>query len=241
MPYEPPMKVTATEYRVRVQEIEGILRPPESPKLKIPYEPKIMKLKDGSELVIRQATIDEAPRILKAIKPYFEVDKDFYDIVSVRTYAEVLGWLRKRIKDHFILIGIREGTLVGIANARLWNDDIVISLHTMAFVRGLNVGPIMYLAKMEHSFDFLGAKEWWATYESYIGFKTWAIKLAQQQKPWPEYQHELGGARVYYNTKYDWEHYIKPHYKHWIEGIRPVPKEVLEKTKDFKVIEEPIV
>lgn len=91
MPYEPPMKVTTIEYKIKVQEIEGILRPPEPPKLKIPYKSKVMKLKDGSKLNIRQATIDEAPKVLRAIKPYFEVYKDFYDIVSVRTYAEVLG------------------------------------------------------------------------------------------------------------------------------------------------------
>jgi len=34
-----------------------------------------MKLKDGNELIIRQAAIDEAPKILRTIKPYFEVDK----------------------------------------------------------------------------------------------------------------------------------------------------------------------
>ena len=111
---------------------------------------KIIKLKDRSVLIIKQAIVGKAPKILRTIKPYLEVDKDFYDIVSVRTYAEVLGWLRRRIKDHFILIGIREGTLVDLANARLWNDDIVISLHTIAFVRRckkIKCGPNNVLSK----------------------------------------------------------------------------------------------
>jgi hypothetical protein len=61
------------------------------------------------------------------------VDHDFYDIVGARVYAEVLGWIRNRLKDPYQLIGVIDGHVVAFWNGRLMNEDINISLHSMAF------------------------------------------------------------------------------------------------------------
>ncbi len=238
MSLEPPCPVSATEYVMKVKDIEPNLRPLESPILKEkPYSPKTITMKDGSKMVVRQAKLEEAPTVLKAVKPYMDVEKDFYDIVAVRTYGEILAWYRHRIKDHYLLLGLINGELVGLVNARLWNKDIAISLHTMAFKRGLGVGPALYFSKVEYAFDTLGVKEWWATFESYIGITHFSWNWGKKQKPWPEYQHELGGARVFYLTKEDWELFAKKRFPYFI-GERPVPKDLLEQAEKFKIPEK---
>ena len=77
------------------------------------------------------------------------------------------------MKDRYCLIGVLDHELAAIANARLMNDRVAISLHTMTFKRGAGIGAIMYLAKMEHAFDCLGLDGCWATYESYTGIRYW--------------------------------------------------------------------
>ena len=49
-----------------------------------------------------------------------------------------------------------DGTLVGMVNGRLMNEDIGISLHTLAIDRGLRVGAHLFAAKMEHHIEYLG-------------------------------------------------------------------------------------
>jgi hypothetical protein len=49
-----------------------------------------------------------------------EVDRDFYDIVGARVYAEILGWARKRLKDPFHLIGLIDVCWAGLANGRFY-------------------------------------------------------------------------------------------------------------------------
>ena len=68
------------------------------------------------------------------------MDHDFYDIVGARVYSEVLGWYRKRLKDPYTLVGLVDGVWAGFANGRLMNEDINISLHTMALIRGGRIG-----------------------------------------------------------------------------------------------------
>ena len=70
-------------------------------------------------------------------------------------------------------------------------------------------------------FDYMGVKEWWATYESCTGLRYWALKLAQNEKPYPQAQHELGGGRIYYNTRDDWERFVKPEClkKSWVSVL----------------------
>lgn len=236
MSYKPPCPVTLEEVKVRVEDLEPILRPPRSPLLAKEYPPRLLRLPDGEQMVVRMATPDDTQVILKTTRSIMDVEKDFYDLVASRVYAEVLSEHRKRVKDYYCLIGVLEGELAAIANARLWDNKVAISLHTMTFKRGAGIGAIMYLAKMEHAFENLGIEEWWATYESYTGFRYWGLGLAQFQKPYPQVQHELGGARVFFNTKEQWHSFVKPKYEKRL-GERPVPSDVLNQSLKPKMPE----
>lgn len=238
MSFEPPEPVSRMEYTIKVQDLEATLRPPDTPAFKgKEYPPKLVTLKDGTKLIVRPARRDEIPLLLKAVRPYFDVAKDFYDIVAVRTYGEILAWQVYRIKDCYTLLGIVGDELVGLVTFRMWNENLAISLHTMSFKRGVDVGPALYFAKVENAFDVLGAKEWQATFESYIGVRVFGIEWAKKQKPWPEVQHELGGARVFYLTKDDWDHFIKIKYARYL-GERPPPKDLLEKSSALRMPEK---
>ena len=230
--YEIPVRTTLKDgkYSVYAQWVEAFLRPPRSPLLDRPYEPKVVELRNGRKMVIRMDTEKELPLILDVLRDMInmQVDVDFFDLVAARTYAEILAILRKRIKDEWVMIGVLDdGTLAGQVNARLWNDKIAISLHTIVFKRKIGAGLPLYLAKMEYAFETLGVEEWWPTFESYYGFREFVLKLGTHQKPYPEYQHELGGATVFYNTKDDWYNYIKPSWKNLL-GTRPVPEDLLK-------------
>jgi hypothetical protein len=155
MSYKPPCPVTLEEVKVHVEDLEPILRPPKSPLLAKEYPPRLLKLPDGKLMVVRMTTPDDTQVILKTTRSIMDVEKDFYDLVASRIYAEVLSEYRKRVKDYYCLIGVLEGELAAIANARLWDDKVAISLHTMTFKRGAGIGAIMYLAKMEHAFENL--------------------------------------------------------------------------------------
>lgn len=235
---EPPEKVSQEKITFDVRELEPLLSPP--PSTMPPFEPCYIKLKDGSEMVIREAKKEEAPEMLKYVKKMLDVDHDFYDIVGVRIYSEILGWVVNRLKDPFQLVGLIDGEWVGFANGRLFKDDIAISLHSLALRRGLRIGAIMYYAKAQYAFDALGQKEWWATYESYNGFKRWGIGMAQPSYPWPEYQHELGGARVFYIRKDYWDNVIKKYLLDLVKGdlVRPVPEELIKKNENLVLPKE---
>jgi len=228
--------VTLQEVKINVEDLEPILRPPESPLLARKYEPRLLKLPDGKRMVVRMATTDDIPVILKTTRSIMDEQKDFYDLVASRVYAEIMSWYRKRVKDHYCLVGVLEGELAAIANARLWDEKVAISLHTMTFKRGAGIGALMYLAKMEHAFENLGMEEWWATYESYTGIRYWGLGLAQFQKPYPQIQHELGGARVFFNTKDQWHSFVKPKYAPRL-GERPVPSDLLKQSQNLKMPE----
>lgn len=86
---EPPEKVSQEKITFDVRELEPLLSPP--PSTMPPYEPSYVTLKDKSEMVIRAARRDEVPKMLEFIKKMIDVDHDFYDIVGVRVYAEILG------------------------------------------------------------------------------------------------------------------------------------------------------
>ena len=214
MRLEPPEKVSEEQLTIDVREIEPLLQAP--PMDLKPFPDAMVKLKDGRTLYIREAKLEEAPINARHIKKYMTVDHDFYDIVGARVYAEILGWYRQRLKDPYTLVGLIDGLWVGFANGRLMNEDINISLHTMALARGGRIGAIMYYAKAYYGFEILGNKEWWATYESYNGWMRWGLGMAQPSYPWPEYQHELGGARVYYVTKKYWDAAVKKYVKQMV-------------------------
>jgi hypothetical protein len=205
--FDLPEKASEESLNIDCREIEAMLQGP-AMKLK-PWPGAQVKLKDGRILFIREARVEEAPKMLTYMEKIMHVDHDFYDIVGARVYAEILGWYRHRIKDPYQFVGLIDGKWAGFANGRLMNEDINISLHTMALQRGGRIGAVMYYAKAYYGFEMLGMKEWWATYESYNGWMRWGLGMAQPSYPWPDVQHELGGAKVYYVTKKYWDQLIK--------------------------------
>lgn len=207
MRLSPACETSKDTMTFNVREIEPLLQ---SPTLDLkPWPGAIVKLKDGRILYIREARLEEAPVMAEYVKKILEVEYDFYDVVGTRMLAEITGWRRKRLKDPYVLVGLIDGVWVGFANGRLMNEDINISLHTMTFMRGGLIGALMYYAKAYYAFEILGNKEWWAAYESYYGWMRWGFGMAQPSYPWPEYQHELGGARVFYVTKEYWDVAVK--------------------------------
>lgn len=207
MRLELPTKVSQETITIDVREIEPLLQAP--PMDLKPWPGAMVKLSDGRTLYIREAKMEEVPMMLEYMKRMLDVEHDFYDIVGARVYSEILGWYRKRLKDPYTLVGLIDGLWAGFANGRLLSEDINISLHTMALVRGGRIGAVMYYAKAFYGFEILNNTEWWATYESYNGWLRWGLGMAQPSYPWPEYQHELGGARVYYITKKYWDTTVK--------------------------------
>ncbi|MHC1740479.1 MAG: N-acetyltransferase [Anaerolineaceae bacterium] len=222
MKYDLPEKATEETLNIDCREIEAMLQ---GPKLDMkPFPGAQIKLKDGRILFIREARIEEAPKMMTYMEKLMHVDHDFYDIVGARVYSEILGWYRHRLKDPYTLVGLIDGMWAGFANGRLMSEEINISLHTMALLRGGRIGAAMYYAKAYYGFEILGSEEWWATYESYNGWMRWGLGMAQPSYPWPDVQHELGGAKVYYVTK-----------KYWDQSVKKYVQQMVGSELDFNV------
>jgi hypothetical protein len=200
-------------------DIEVYLRPPEMEAP--PYPPKVITLATGKQMVVRQVNRDAVPILLSAVKPTLEIERDYYDIVGARVYAELLGWYRFRVRDEFCLIGQIDGLLVGIVNTRSYSPQVDISLHTLAIERGLRIGAHLFAAKMEYSIEYLGREEVLITAESPIGFRRWMIEYELEKR---DGQHELGGATPYALTR---KLYFR-NKERLVAGERPVPPELLE-------------
>ncbi len=166
------------------------------------------------------------PMLLNAVRPTVTIERDYYDIVGARLYAELLGWYRYRVRNEYCLVGQVDGYLVGLVNGRMMNKDIGISLHTLAIDRGLRVGSHLFASKMEHHIEYLGQKEVWITAESPIGFRRWMIEYGLEKQT--DVQHELGGATSYRLSR-DLYFETKPRL---VAGTRPVPKELLAKAME---------
>lgn len=235
---KPVVPISFEEFKFGVDEIEEFLRgaPPDE-RFQKPYAPKTYKLKTGEPVIIRPVEKSEAPAMLQTLKRLIDpaYDRDYYHLVAVRTYSEILAWAQNRIKDAYVIAATNEeGELMGIVNHRFVNEDIVMSLHTIVFKRAERLGIMLYAAKIEHAFDFVGAKEWWATFESPFGYRM-GFRLQHAMKPWPEIQHELGGGRVFYLTKERWDKVVKPDLiQRGLMGERPVPEDLLRKTIPLK-------
>ena len=225
---DPPTEVSQDHINLDVREIEPLLQGPAMNFA--PWPGATIELKDGRTLYIREATLDEAPELMGYMKQVMETEHDFYDVVGARVHAELAGWYRKRLKDPYTLVGLIDGEWVGFCNGRLMNEDVNISLHTMALARGARIGAIMYYAKSYYTFEILGQKEFWATYESYNGWHRWGLGMAQPSYPWPEVQHELGGAKVYYIRKNYWDSTVKNYLRQMVGAdlVFDVPAEVVE-------------
>ena len=201
-------------------DLEAVLRAPalEMP----PYPPKMITLANSKKMIVRQVKREEVPVLLQAVRPTIDIPRDYYDIVGVRLYAELLGWYRFRVRNEYCLVGQVDGYAVGVVNGRMMDKDIGISYHTLAIDRGLRVGAHLFAAKMEHHIEFLGQQEVWITAESPIGFRRWMIEygLIEQEGV----QHELGGATSYKLTR---EIYFETKAR-LVAGTRPVPEDLLE-------------
>lgn len=210
-----------------VDKMEQSLRPVELPMK--PYPPKVISMANGDKLVIRQISREEVPHILEAVKPLMTVEKDFYDIVASRLYAELLGYHRYRVKNEYCLIGTIDGIIVGIVNGRMVDEKVGMSYHTMALKQGLRIGAQLFAAKMEYHLDILNQEEVWIVAESPNGFKRWMIEYELESRP--EIWHELGGVPTYVLTRALWER----HRADKLAGRRPVKEELL------KTAENPIL
>ena len=238
MKLQPPENVSQQQITIDVSEIEPLLQAP--PMAVKPWPESMIKLSDGRILYIRQAQLEDVPLMLEYMKKVMEVERDFYDIVGARVYAEILGWARCRIKDPFHLIGLIDGVWAGLANGRFMNEEIAISLHTMAFARKGRIGWAMYYAKTYYALEVAGCKEWWSTFESYNGWRMAGLEMAQPTYPWPENQHELGGARIYYVTKKYWDSTVKAFARQMIGNDLEfnIPDEVKKANAIFRLPDE---
>jgi len=203
-----------------IDKMEEQLRPLEEFE-NVEYPAKYITLATGEKMVIRQVSREEAPIALEAIKPLMDVEKDFYDIVAARMYAEILGFMRYRVKDEYLFLGTINGEIVGIVNGRSVSAKLGMSYHTIAIRQGLRLGAQLFAAKMEYHFDFLNQDEVMIVAESPNGFKRWMIEYELESRP--EVWHELGGVPTYVLTRELWE----KHKSVKCTGRRPVPDELM--------------
>lgn len=213
--------LTSEEERM-IDELEAMLRPPVLPMA--PYPPKSVLLASGEIMVVRPALMEEVDLMLKVIQPLSGVPRDFYDIVSARLYAELLGWKTYRVRNEYCLVGVIDGVLAGIVNGRLFDEKHGVSFHTLTLKRGLRVGSHLFASKMEHHIEFLGQDEVWIVAESPIGHRRWMIEYPLEKKF--EVQHELGGAPAWVLTR---DTYFKAKSR-LVTGTRPVSDELLAKS-----------
>lgn len=204
-------------------DVEKILRPINNPIP--PFPPKYMKLASGDEMVIRQVGREDIPDILRYVEPLIHVERDYYDIVAVRLYSELLAYYRYRVQDEYVLVAQIDGELAAVVNGRLLTKDVGMSYHTVALRRGLRVGAHAFAAKMEYHIDIIGQKEVLVVAESPIGFRRWMIEYGLEKRF--HMAHELGGVPSWSLTKALFDQARDT----VVVGRRPVPPPLLEKAK----------
>ena len=204
-------------------DLEKILRPHDSPMP--PFPAKYMTIASGEEMVIRQVSREEIPDILQYIEPLMHVERDFYDIVASRVYAELLAYYTYRVQDEYVLIAQIDGEIAAIVNGRMVNSEIGMSYHTMALRRGLRIGAHAFATKMEYHLDILKQGEVLIVAESPIGFRRWMVEYNLEKRF--NIPHELGGVPSWSLTK---ELFDRARDK-LVVGRRPVPIHLLEKAK----------
>jgi len=213
-----------------MSQLEEILRPPE--RELPPYPAKFIVLASGEKMVIRQARREEVPILLPDVAALTTVERDYYDIVAARAYAELLGWLRYRVRDEYCLVGLIDGVLVGLVNGRSLSGKVGVSFHTIAMKRGLRVGAHLFAAKMEYHIEYLNQSEVYIVAESPIGFRRWMIEYGLEKRP--QVHHELGGVMswsltrdLYFDSK-----------DRLVVGERPLSEDLTEKSKVITPVEE---
>ncbi len=237
MKIEFPTPVTKEDMTIDLREIEAILQ---GPAMDLPAIPEAtVTLKDGRIVYIRGIQDSDIDPMLGYLEKVMKVEKDFYDIVGVRVYGEVLALRRKRLKDAFTMVGLVDGEWLGFANGRAWDKDVAVSLHTLTFSRRARLGWPMYYVKTYYAMELLKVQEWWSTFESYNGWRMAGLSMAQPTKPWPQYQHELGGAKIFYLNQDMWQSRIKNYIREVIGGDMNfnVTDEVRKANENFRVPE----
>lgn len=205
-------------------DLEKILRPVDTPLE--PFPAKYVTLANGEDMVIRQVDRDEIPDLLPHVEPLMHVERDYYDIVAARVFAELLAYYRYRIQDEYVLVAQINGELAAIVNGRRVDANTGMSLHTLSFRRGVRVGAHAFAAKMEYHIDILGQKEVLIVAESPIGFRRWMIEYNLEKRF--HVAHELGGVPSYSLTKEIFDRARGS----LIVGRRPVPEHLLSKAKE---------
>ncbi len=160
------------------------------------------------------------PTLLKVVHPTLFIDRDYYNVVGARVYAELLAWQYYRVQNEFCLIGQVDGILAGLVNSRMYTQGTGMSLHTLAIDRGLRIGAHLFAAKMEHHIEYLGQDEVLIVAESPIGFRRWMTEYGLEPTTIP---HELGGAPSYRLTR---DLYFASKDR-LVVGDRPVPEDLL--------------
>ncbi len=200
-------------------DLEQVLRPVDSPMP--PYPAKWVTLASGEPMVIRQVGRDDVPTLLEHVEPLLGVERDFYDIVAARVYAELLAYFRHRVQDEYVLVAQIDGELAAIVNGRQVRPGVGMSLHTLALRRGLRIGAHSFAAKMEYHIDILGHDEVLIVAESPIGFRRWMIEYQLGRRF--ETPHELGGVPSYALTRALFDRARDK----LVVGRRPVPEDLL--------------
>ncbi len=230
-----PCKTRKNKYTLSVEKLEGLFSVPSvMPEWKPMYAE--LSLRDGSKqtILIRAIKAEEVDPLAAFIKKYTDVEYDFYDIVGARVFAELLAIKRNRMKDQYFLVGLADGEPIGIANGRIRDQKVNISLHTMAFKRRINAGAILFYAKCWYAFEICGNDEFWVTFESYNGWMLAGYNMGLPTYAWPAVQHELGGAKVYLLTREYWEQSVRDEYPPQIarcQLLADPPAELLKKNE----------
>ena len=205
------------------EDLEKLLRPVDTP---LPgYPAKCITLDGGVQMVVRQVTREEVPAILPHVEPLIHLDRDFYNIVASRVYAELLGYITYRVQDEYVMVCQIDGELAAVINGRIVNKDVGTSYHTLTLKRGLRVGAHAFASKMEYHFEYLGQKEVLIVAESPIGFRRWMEEYGLEKKF--EVPHELGGCPSWVLTR---KQYDKVKAK-LVHGTRPVPADLMKKAQ----------
>jgi hypothetical protein len=206
-----------------LDDMEKMLRPVDTPMPQ--YPSKVITLKDGQKMVMRQVGREEIPALLPHVEPLIHLDRDFYNIVASRLYAELLGYLTYRVQDEYVIVGQIDGELAAIVNGRIVNPEVGTSYHTFTLRRGLRIGAHAFATKMEYHLDFLKQKEVLVVAESPIGFRRWMEEYKLEKRF--NVPHELGGCPSWALTKELYDN-VKGNLVH---GTRPVPDNLLAKAK----------
>jgi len=204
-------------------DLEKILRPVDTPIP--PFPPKMVTLATGEKMTVRQVGRDDIPDLLPHVEALIHHERDFYDIVAVRLYSELLGYYRSRVQDEYVLVAQVDGELAAIVNGRIVSPELGMSYHTMALKRGLRVGAHAFAAKMEYHIDILKQKEVLVVAESPIGFRRWMIEYKLEKRF--HLPHELGGCPAWSLTRELFDRARDS----LVVGERPVPTALLEKAK----------